>query len=187
MKTDETRTITTRDGVSVVVRRLRRTDHEALQAFNAALSDESRRKFLPHMYDDATVRKVLDRAEAGDDFILGVFAGGILVGYFFLWRARERVPLLGIGLLDEWQHRGLGAPMMEILICEARATNREGIELTTMMDNHAAFALYQKVGFAYHGDVENRVGDGRIVIERAMFYTIKPGAQPMGGLHAPPV
>ncbi len=30
-------------------------------------------------------------------------------------------------------------------------------------------------------------GDGRIVIERAMFYTIKPGARPMGGLRAPPV
>lgn len=187
MKTDETLTITTRDGASVAVRGLRRSDHKALQEFNASLSAESRRKFLPHAYDDDTVRKALDRAESGDDFILGAFDGRRLIGYFFLWRAKERIPLLGIGMLDEWQHRGLGAQMMEILIREARETNRDGVELTTMMDNHAAFALYRKAGFSYYGDVENRVGDGSIVIERGMFYPIKPGARPMGGLHAPPV
>lgn len=187
MKTDATLTIMARDGVAVTVRALRRADHQALQAFNASLSTESRRKFLPHAYDDATVRKALARAESGDDFLLGAFAGERLIGYFFLWRVRERIPLLGIGLLDEWQHRGLGARMVEILIRKARETDRDGIELTTMMDNHAAFALYRKMGFSYYGDVENRVGDGRIVIERGMFYAIKPGARPVGGLHAPPV
>ena len=76
---------------------------------------------------------------------------------------------------------------MEVLIREARATGRDGVELTTMMDNHAAFALYQKMGFAYYADVENRVGDGSIVIERAMFLALKPGAPPLSGPHAPPV
>ena len=78
----------TRDGKALGVRNLARRDQAALQAFNGALSTESRRRFLPHAYDDATVDRALGRAEAGDDFVLGAFDGERLVGYFFLWRAR---------------------------------------------------------------------------------------------------
>ncbi len=180
-------TLTTGEGVELLVRRLVGGDGAALQAFNAALSLESRSKFLPHPYDNTTVARALARSENGDDYLLGVFDGDRLVGYFFLWRIHERVPLLGIGILDEFQHRGLGRQMMQLLIDLAVAEGCEGIELTTTRDNHAAFALYQKCGFHYVGDVDNRSGDGTIVVEHAMFYTIKPGASPMGGSHAPPV
>ncbi len=180
-------TITTRDGTSLPVRRLVMTDADALQAFNSALSPESRRKFLPHAYDDETIARVLTRAENGDDYLLGAFDGDRLAGYFFLWHIRERVPLLGIGMLDEFHHRGLGRQMMQILIDHAEAEGRDGIELTTMRDNHNAFALYEQCGFQYYADVDNRTGDGTIVVERAMFYPIKPGAMPMEGEHAPPV
>jgi ribosomal protein S18 acetylase RimI-like enzyme len=89
--------------------------------------------------------------------------------------------------VDAYQHRDLGRQMLAILIEAAKAGGREGIELTTMQDNDNAFALYQKLGFRYIGDVENRTGDGRIVIERAMFYEIKPGARPMDKAHEAPV
>jgi len=179
--------ISTREGKPLAARRLTQADAKTLQTFNDELSDESREKFLPHVYDDETVGKILARSEAGDDLTLGVFDGERIVGYFFLWYANQRVPLLGIGLLDEFHRQGLGQQMMGILIDAAKANGREGIELTTMQHNDAAFALYQKVGFKYFKDVKNLVGDGRIVIERAMFYEIKPGAQPMEGEHRPPV
>ena len=180
----ETRTA---DGLRLRVRRMSRQDGKALQAFNETLSGETRRKFLPHRYDDATVERVLQRSESGEDLTFGAFDGKRLVGYFFLWRVRERVPLLGIGMLDAFQRQGLGRQMMTILIAEARARGKDGIELTTTMENHAAFALYQKMGFRYYRDVENVDGDGRVVVERAMFYEIAPGAKPMEGKHAPPV
>ncbi len=180
-------TITTRDGVDLLVRRLGATDATSLQAFNSALSLDSRRKFLPHAYDDSTVAKAMTRSENGDDYVLGAFDGDRLVGYFFLWYVCERIPLLGIGMLDEFQNRGLGRQMMKLLIDHAVAEGCEGIELTTMPDNNNAFALYRKCGFKYHGDVDNRQGDGKIVVERAMFYTIKPGAKPMEGEHGPPL
>lgn len=180
-------TLRTSDGVELIVRRLGSGDGAALQTFNASLSPESRRRFLPHAYDDATVARALARSESGDDYLLGLFDVDRLVGYFFLWRVKERVPLLGIGVLDEFQHRGLGSQMMQLLIDHAVTKGREGIELTTMRDNHNAFALYQKCGFRYYADVDNRTGDGTVVVERAMFYAIKPGAGPMEGEHAPPV
>ena len=69
----------------------------------------------------------------------------------------------------------------------ARDSRRDGIELTTVLDNNRAFALYQKVGFKYVGDVENVQGEGQVVIERAMFYAINPDAKPTGEPHRPPV
>ncbi|MBT7303594.1 MAG: hypothetical protein HN849_28960, partial [Victivallales bacterium] len=52
-------TVTTRDGAELAVRPLRASDRDVLQTFNRELSDDSRRLFLPHGYDDATVAKAL--------------------------------------------------------------------------------------------------------------------------------
>lgn len=179
--------VTLRDQRSLPVRRLTSADAHALRRFNDSLSPASRRSFLPHAYDPATVARALGRAESGEDLILGVFDGQCLVGYFFLWYFRQRVPLLGIGLLDDYQDQGLGRQMMSILLDHARQAGCDGVELTTMLDNDRAFALYQKMGFHYLGDVENIQGDGQVVVERAMFHPIVPGARPMDGPHRPPV
>ena len=187
MQMTETRTVTARDGRTFTVRRLRLGDDRELQAFNAGLRPESERWFRCHAYDDATVAKVLARSEAGEDLILGVFDGPRIIAYFFFWYFRNPVPLLGIGLQDNYQGSGLARQMMELLVAEARAAGRDGVELTTMLQNHRAYALYEKVGFKYWGDVENVQANGITVIERAMYYAIKPGSQPPKGRHAPPV
>ncbi len=187
MRLDESVTLTTRDGLALVARRLSAADAEVLRQFNADLSPPSRRRFLPHAYDPATIAAALARSESGADLLVGLFDGDRMIGYFFLWYYTRRVPLLGIGLVDAYQGRGLGEPMLRLLIDQAQAAGREGVALTTMPDNHRAYALYEKVGFQYHGDVENVTGDGRVVTERAMFYEITPGAAPYDGPHEPPV
>ncbi len=184
---DETRLVRTRDGKALTARRLRSGDAAALRQFNEDLSAPSRRWFLPHPYDAATIARVLARSEAGDDLTLGLFDGGRLAGYFFLWYIRRRVPLLGIGLVDAFQGQGLGRPMMELLLEQGREAGCEAVELTTMMDNDRAYALYRKVGFEHFKDVENLQGTGEWVVERAMIYRFVPGAAPMQEPHRPPV
>lgn len=183
----ETREFTTRDGVILVARRLVPEDENALKRFNADLSEPSRRWFLPHPYDDATVAKALQRSLDGQDLLLGLFHGDRMVGYFFLWYATRRVPLLGIGLVDDFQGRGLARPMMTLLIEEATKLGCEAIELTTMMDNDRAYALYEKMGFEHFKDIKNLQGNGQWVVERAMIYRIVPDAKPMTESHQPPV
>ena len=164
------------------------SDAAAWCVFDAGLSRESHRRFFPHKYDDATLAKALARAARGDDLLLGVFDVPRMVGYFFMWYMCEDIPLLGIGITDEFQHRGLGRQMMAILLDRAKAAKKNGVDLTTMPDNDVAFTLYRKMGFAYYADVENQTGDGTIVVERAMFYPIAPGARPPHGKqHGPPV
>lgn len=187
MNLDETTPLTTSDGVTLSARRLKQHDRKALQDFNRSLKPETERWFRAHKYDDQTVARILARSEAGDDLTLGLFDGNRIAGYFFLWYFKQPVPLLGIGLQDDYQGRGLGVQMMELLIREARKAHKTGIELTTCPDNERAFALYRKVGFEYYKDVPNVQGDGRTVIERAMFYAIRPGATPGSQAHKPPV
>ncbi|MBN2451516.1 MAG: GNAT family N-acetyltransferase [Lentisphaeria bacterium] len=187
MQLGEVLCLRARNGLALTVRRLRPGDDAALQAFHAGLGPESERWFRAHSYDDATVRRVLERSEAGDDLTLGLFDGNRLVGYFFLWYFSEPAPLLGIGLVDRYQGLGLGRQLMGILLDEARAAGRDGVDLTTNLDNERAYALYEKLGFRHYRDVPNLQGDGAVVVERAMFYTIRPGAEPPDRPHRPPV
>ncbi len=182
-----------RDGRAFSARRLQCADRCALQAFDRDLSAATRARFLPHAYDDRTVDRLLLRSEAGDDLVMGLFDHSSavprprIVGYCFLWYFRERVPLLGIGLLDAYQGFGLGRAMVRLLIKQARAVGCEGVELTTLPDNNRAFALYEKCGFRHYADVPNLDGSGRTIVERAMFLEIKPGARPLEKPHAPPI
>lgn len=187
MKLTETLRMATRDGCELTARRLTAQDGRALQEFNRGLKPETERLFRAHSYDDDTVGKALQRSEAGEDLTLGVFDGERLVGYFFLWYFRDPLPLLGVGLQDDYQDRGLGRQMVALLIEEAKAAGKEGLELTTNTDNERAFALYRTLGFLYVKDVPNLQGDGSVVTERAMFYPIKPGATPPDREHRPPV
>lgn len=187
MALEDKRTLRTRTGLALTARRLCRRDAAALQQFNRELSGPSRRWFLPHPYDDDTVSRALQRSQAGEDLTLGLFDGSRMVGYFFLWYVRRRVPLLGVGLVDDFQAQGLGRPLMELLIEQGREAGCEAIELTTMLDNERAYALYEKCGFVHFRDVRNLQGNGQWVIERAMIYRIRPDAQPMTEPHQPPV
>jgi len=179
-------TITLPDGETLVARRLLAGDGPKLQAFNAGLSERSRGFFLPHAYDDATVARMIERAERGTDLTYIVAAGEEAVAYFFLWEYADPIPILGIGIADAWQGRGMGKQLMRILIDDARQAGRDGIDLTTMQHNDRAFALYQKMGFRYIENVDNYDGDGRLIVERWMFLPLKPDAQPVKREHKPP-
>jgi ribosomal protein S18 acetylase RimI-like enzyme len=180
-------TLKTRSGKELPVQRLGAGHAEALPKFHAALSSASRDSFTPHAYDPETVAVYIRRSEADEDRIYVALSDAGIVGYFFLWAFQEAIPLLGIGLADAFQSEGLGAQMMAILIDDAKAAARDGIELTTMQHNDRAFALYRKMGFEHVGDVDNVTGDGRHVVERKMFLALKDGAQPSTREFKPPV
>lgn len=178
--------LTTRDGETLVARTLQDGDGPALQAFNAGLGEWTEAHFLPHAYDDATVGEYIRRSEMGDDVTYVVLAGEEIVGYCFLWDVSGEIPVLGIGLADAYQGQGLGRQVMSLLIEDARRSGRRGITLTTVLDNDRAYALFTKIGFEYIKNVENVAGDGRIVVEREMFYPLDAQTRPHERWHGPP-
>jgi len=184
--TDIRETLTLADGETLIVRRLQAGDGPRLQAFNAGLSAQSLEFFLPHAYDDATVARMIARAASGMDLTYLVLSGDEAVAYFFLWEAQEPVPILGIGITDRYQDRKLGRELMRILIEDARASGRDGIDLTTMQHNDRAYNLYLRMGFQYIEIVDNYDGNGRLVRERWMFLPLKDGVKPVAREHKPP-
>ncbi|MGI6573976.1 MAG: GNAT family N-acetyltransferase [Fermentimonas sp.] len=187
MEINDSILINSKDGNELIIRRLLKSDRRSLQEFGNSLSKKSTSTFLPHSYDDDTVSAILERSEAGEDLTLGLFNNDKMVAYFFLWYYTNPIPLLGIGILDEYQGKGFGKKLTQFLIDAARRSSRDGIELTTLPDNHRAYALYESLGFRHYADVNNLAGDGRIVTERAMFLQFNPAASPSVDLHKPPV
>ena len=175
-----------RNGTTVEIRLLGAGDVAALQRFNESLSDATRTVFMPHAYDDVTVRRFIERNRNGEDRSYVLKAGADVVGYFFLWEFKHPVPILGIGLADAWQGQGLGEVMLRRLIADARSAGRDAIELTTVPGNARAFRLYRRVGFEHVGDVDNVAGDGRVVREHRMFLVLKPGVRPTERSFKPP-
>ena len=171
----------------VKIRKLSRGDEEKLREFSNALSERSRYDFLPHEYDDTTLDKLIVRNESGEDIALVAEYEKNIIGYFFLWYVRRPVALLGIGIIDKFQGMGLGQKVMELLIELGRKNGLEGIELSTAADNDRAYALYEKVGFAFVRDVETFLGDGSVRFERCMFLSMKEGARPTDEPHRCPV
>ncbi len=180
MKLDDVVEMTTKQGETLTVRRLRPADREALSQFGSALSRETTARFLPHLYDAATLDPLLQRSEAGDDLTLGVFQDGRIVGYFFLHLFKHPFPLLGIGIHDDFQGAGLGRQMMLLLIDAAVKNGNDGIDLTTLPTNDRAFNLYCSVGFRQIGFVENPLAGGGVTVERALRYIINPQAKAPG-------
>lgn len=178
--------VTLHNGTEVHIRPLAAGDGPALQQFNEGISPSTRRLFLPHAYDDATVAKIIARAMRGTDLVWVAVAGSRIVGYGFLWDIHDPVPVLGIGLADACQGQGLGAHFLGLIIDAARDAGRDGIELTTVPENVRAFALYRKMGFRHIGDTDNVAGDGRMVREHVMFLPLVPGAVPPARDFGPP-
>jgi len=176
----------TRGGDVLAVRRLGSGDLEALRRFFAGLSAATRAVFLPHAVDAATLARCVERDRRALDRAYVLATGSDVVGYFFLWEFDQPVPLLGLGLADAWQGRGLGAQMLARLIADARAGGRMAVELTTVPGNDRARGLYQRAGFIFLGDVENVAGDGRMVREHRLFLPLQPGAQPPSRHFGPP-
>ena len=173
--------------LKITIRRLKPEHAAELVRFNDNLGEESRRLFLPHAYDPATIVTYIRRNADGKDIsYVGVNETGQIVAYFFLWEIENDVPLLGIGITDSCQNRGLGHVLMNILRESAVRLDRSGIDLTTMLDNERAFHLYQSCGYTLIGEVPNLTGNGKIVTERRLFLPLKPDAVPPDRTFGPP-
>lgn len=149
-----------RDGRRCVLRRARPGDSGRIYDYFARLSPISRAFFHPHPFSVADARRIACDGTSARIYRLLALDGqtGVVAGYAFYEAAVETggVPVLGIGIADDYQGAGLGRAMMEALIAEARRTHREGINLTVYKNNARAIALYQSLGFRIVGETADR-------------------------------
>ena len=127
----------------------------------------------------------LDRfaARLADDFVLGAFSGGRLVGVagFFVQpkpKHTHKGVLWGMYVRPEARRSGLGRVLVEAILAHARK-HVELLQLLVVSDNLPARRLYQSLGFVEYG-LERHATKyrGRYHDDVMMALALVPGSDP---------
>jgi RimJ/RimL family protein N-acetyltransferase len=137
---------------TVRVRCLRPEDADLLYAFFETLGPQSRIWFRPHApYTREIAEQLAARALEPDAirflYLVPVGQQELPAGYGFFGALQTERPVLGIGVGDAYQNKGLGQAIMAHLIAVAKALGKQGIRLTVDGDNLRAQHVYAKLGF----------------------------------------
>lgn len=147
-------------------RKLRKDDGEALGKFLAKLSPQTEHFFHPYPLNRESALQFVARK---DIFCLIGEIDGEIVGYAW-WEPKDaEIPSIGICVGDEYQGKGIGKKLMEMLVKEAEERGKKGLRLTVMKENHRAIALYKRFGFHIIGEAPDPYGESW-----KMFMRINP-------------
>lgn len=109
---------------------------------------------LPFQSEEATARWLGAGGEAASPTVVADL-GGQIVGIGGLHRQtgrRQHVAILGLGVHDGFQRRGIGAALLDALLDAAfNWLQIRRVELTVFADNAGAISLYEDVGFEREG------------------------------------
>jgi ribosomal protein S18 acetylase RimI-like enzyme len=155
---------------NVEVRTLTGGDGRALQRFYNELSPESRRLFRPLGWSAllSDCEQIARDAAEGRRFDVVAWHRDAVVGWAFITPMDHDVPVLGIGVADGFQNRGIGKQLMQAVTDEGRRRGRSGIVLTVVDGNDRARLLYERFGFRTIGT--HRGDDGLDYLEMEMVY-----------------
>jgi [ribosomal protein S18]-alanine N-acetyltransferase len=113
------------------------------------------RSFHPHPFtkEEAALRAHYQ----GKDYYCARIEGEDIVGYGMLrgWDSGYVVPSLGIGVLPDYQGRGIGRALMTHLHNTARQRGATKIRLKVYADNFHAISLYRSMGYEFGANVGN--------------------------------
>lgn len=91
----------------------------------------------------------------GNDVLVVAELDGRVVGSAGLHRQtgrRSHAGLIGMGVRDGWQRRGIGTALLRALVdCADNWLDIRRLELTVYADNAPAIALYERFGFELEG------------------------------------
>lgn len=139
------------DQASLLIRRLRPADAEALAAFYNGLSKASIRTFRPlgtKTAADVCLKLALKNGIEKDiRFDLLALHGPRVVGWCFLWDLDRRKPKFGLGIADAHHGQGLGGTLMDRVMQAAHDRRLARVFLTVVKDNVVAWRLYEQRGF----------------------------------------
>ena len=159
------------------VRRLRTDDAKAFIDLLAQLDRESRfMLFEPGerlISEEAQRERIAGMREADSQVVFAAEVEGRLVAFLGstagAQRRSRRTASLVVGVLEQFQGRGIGSALLRALEDWARAKELHRLELTVMTHNERALKLYQKHGFVIEGTRADALQvDGAFVHEHYM-------------------
>jgi RimJ/RimL family protein N-acetyltransferase len=129
-----------------------------IESFHRTLDTVAREKrylaFLEAPPIEQTRKYVLDLIQQGYPQFVALAAGDVVGWCDVLPKPRPiyaHSGVLGMGLLPPMRGKGIGIRLIRQTLAAARSFGLSRIELTVRENNHAAIALYKKVGFETEG------------------------------------
>ena len=160
-----------KDGRTVCVRRARGSDTELFLRFFAGFSAASRDFMHGWSADNRCTRQHAESLAAkthADDHCALVALDGAppherIVGYCWIdgLGDNDAIPMLGIGVIDEYQEVGLGKALLRLMIDQARDSVADRVKLGVWADNLRAIHVYKSVGFRTEPAIPPEDFDGR--------------------------
>lgn len=143
----------------LMIREVELKDTQAILDYMETINRETKNLLREPEEWDMTFEKeeefIKKAIESNDEYMLTAWYNDKLVscsGYHGsnLKRIKHRVSL-GISILHEYQGKGLGTLLMEMLVKHARENNKRTVELEVRRDNPVAIHIYEKIGFVQEG------------------------------------
>ncbi len=145
------------EGADVVIRAMRASDAEGLNALQNLPGFRRGTLRLPYMSLDETRAFIESRSPGQVGLVAEV--EGIIVGTAGLERfpgRRQHAGTIGMGVHDSYVGRGIGTRLLRALLDTAdNWLNLRRVELTVFADNAPAVALYERHGFAVEGTLRS--------------------------------
>ncbi len=91
--------------------------------------------------------KMIRQAPAKIGFNRGLLIDGVLVGYFYAQHVAGEATLLNVAVDPKQQGKGYGGLLVEAFLEESEKLGGEEAWLEVRESNHAAYHLYEKLGF----------------------------------------
>jgi GNAT superfamily N-acetyltransferase len=141
-----------RDGSRVLLRPIRPDDKERLREGLARLSPESRhRRFLAPMHelDSAALRYLTEVDHRDHEAIVALDTDGghgVGVARFVRHRDRFEAAEAAVTVADDWQGRGLGTLLLEVLAARAREEGITRFTALMLARNEDMMALLERLG-----------------------------------------
>lgn len=143
-----------RDGKTVTLRRIVAADTDLFVEYLNAFSARSRYFFHPFTFDRAGAESVTGNLRSQEYYrVVATFlrmGKETIVGYAWLQGlGGSDIPMLGIGVTDDFHERGIGRILLRALLGVGRSMGLQAIRLGVNDDNPRAIHVYESVGFQH--------------------------------------
>jgi ribosomal-protein-alanine N-acetyltransferase len=126
---------------AISVSRLGRDDLDAVLAVDA---ESFFRPWTRDMYEGELANPEVTR-------IFGIAVDGRVVGYCAAWVLPGELHINNLAILPVFRRQGLATALLAEVLAEAARLGCARATLEVRRSNHAARALYERLGFAVHG------------------------------------